>query len=175
VADEPPPALVARVAKVFLDSHGDLRRTVKAVIDSPEFWDAGTYQGKVKSPFEYVVSAVRAVDAQVDDPLPIVRTLQQLGEPLYGAQPPTGYSDAAGTWVNTGSLINRLNFALALAGNKLPGIRSDVATDASVDGLALSLTGGELTSETKATIKSRDAKGSVVAGLILGSPEFQKQ
>ena len=198
VADEPPPALVDRVAKKFLATDGDLRRTVRAVIDSPEFWDPAAYRSKVKSPFEYTISAVRAMNAQITDPTPIARALQQIGEPLYGAQPPTGYSDKADVWINTGALMNRLNFALALAANKLPGVHGDVvslisasqASDAShsVEALALALTGGNLTEETRNTIKSRiierkaptedpwdNTQLPTVAGLILGSPEFQRQ
>ena len=123
VADTPPPALVDRVAKRFLATNGDLRETVKAVIDSPEFWDASHYRAKVKSPFEYAISAVRAAGATVDDPLPLARELQKMGEPLYGAQPPTGYSDKAAVWVNSGAMLNRMNFAVALASNRIPGIR----------------------------------------------------
>jgi uncharacterized protein (DUF1800 family) len=198
VADEPPPALVDRVAKKFLTTDGDLRQTVRAVIESPEFWDPTTYRNKVKSPFEYTISAVRAVNAQITDPAPIARALQQIGEPLYGAQPPTGYSDKADVWINTGALMNRLNFALSLASNKLPGVHGDVvslipagqAVDAShsVEALALALTGGNLTEETRNTIKSRiveqkapaedpwdNTQLPTVAGLILGSPEFQRQ
>lgn len=202
VADEPPPALVERVAKKFLATDGDIRQTVKAVIESPEFWDPASYRAKVKSPFEYAISAVRAVNAQITDPMPIARALQQIGEPLYGAQPPTGYSDKADVWINTGALMNRLNFALALAANKLPGVHGDIvglipagqAADAShsVEALALALTGGSLTEETRSTIKSRlvernaereapsedpwdNTQLPTVAGLILGSPEFQRQ
>jgi uncharacterized protein (DUF1800 family) len=198
VADEPPPALVDRVAKRFLATDGDLRETVRAVIASPEFWDPASYRAKVKSPFEYTISAVRAVNAQITDPSAIARSLQQIGEPLYGAQPPTGYSDKAGVWINTGALMNRLNFALSLAANKLPGVHGDVvslipagqAVDAShsVEALALALTGGTLTEETRSTIKSRiverkapaedpwdNTQLPTVAGLILGSPEFQRQ
>jgi uncharacterized protein (DUF1800 family) len=127
VSDDPPSALVDRVAKKFLATDGDLRETVRAVIDSPEFWDPKDYRAKVKSPFEYVISAVRAVNATVNNPLPIARALQQIGEPLYGAQPPTGYSDRAEVWLNTGALMNRLNFAVALANNQMPGVRASVA------------------------------------------------
>ena len=198
VADEPPNALVDRVAKKFLETDGDLRQTVKAVIDSPEFWDPRALRSKVKSPFEYAVSAVRAIHATVDNPIPIARALQQIGEPLYGAQPPTGYSDKADVWINTGALLNRLNFALALASNKMPGVHADVVSlipaDAaadpsrSVDALAMALTGGGLADETKATIKARlverktpsedpwdNTQLPTAAGLILGSPEFQRQ
>jgi uncharacterized protein (DUF1800 family) len=198
VADDPPKALVDRVAKRFLDTDGDLRQTVKAVIDSPEFWDPRSYDAKVKSPFEYVASAVRAIGGRLDDPTPLARSLQQMGEPLYGAQPPTGYSNNASSWVNTGALLARLNFALALAANKMPGVHADVvslipaedAADAnrSVDALALALTGGEISDATRRTIKARiverkaptedpwdNTQVPVVAALILGSPEFQRQ
>ena len=127
VADDPPKALVDRVAKTFLDSDGDLRATVKAVIDSPEFWDPKFYRAKVKSPFEYVISALRASNARVINPIPIARALQQIGEPLYGAQPPTGYSDKAEAWVNSGAEVNRMNFAVDLASNKLPGVRVETS------------------------------------------------
>ncbi|HEY8182972.1 MAG TPA: DUF1800 domain-containing protein [Thermoanaerobaculia bacterium] len=127
VSDDPPKALVDRVAKKFLATDGDLRESVRAIITSPEFWDPKQYRAKMKSPFEYVISAVRAVNATVDNPLPIARALQQIGEPLYGAQPPTGYSDRGDVWINTGALMNRLNFAVALANNQLPGVRASVA------------------------------------------------
>jgi uncharacterized protein (DUF1800 family) len=169
VADDPPKALVDRVAKRFLDTDGDLRQTVKAVIDSPEFWDPRSYDAKVKSPFEYVASAVRAIGGRLDDPTPLARSLQQMGEPLYGAQPPTGYSNKASAWVNTGALLARLNFALALAANKMPGVRVDTTKLGTID------IGVELTAETRKTIEERHADVVTTAGLILGSPEFQRQ
>jgi uncharacterized protein (DUF1800 family) len=198
VSDNPPKALVDRGAKRFLDTDGDLRQVVRAVIDSPEFWDPQYYRAKVKTPFEYVASSVRAIGGHLDDPAPLARSLQQMGEPLYGCVPPTGYSDNASAWVNTGALLARLNFALALSANKMPGVHADVvsliaaeaAADAnkSVDALAVALTGGDLSDETRKTIKSRvvehksptedpwdNTQVPVVAGLILGSPEFQKQ
>jgi uncharacterized protein (DUF1800 family) len=186
VADDPPPALVDRVAKRFLANGGDLRDTVKTIIDSREFWDPAVYRAKVKTPFEYVVSAVRAVGARIVNPLPLARGLQQLGEPLYGAQPPTGYSDRADAWMNTGALMNRLNFALALAANKLPGVETNLsvlvaAGDDPLEPLARALTGGELSPSTRTTIRARldgdggDARLPLAAGLILGSPEFQRQ
>ncbi len=123
VADEPSPALVDRVAKRFLDTNGDLRATVKAVLDDPELWSPRNLRAKTKSPFEYAISAIRAAGATIEDPLPLARELKTIGEPLYFAQPPTGYSDKAETWSNSGALVARLNFATALAGNKMPGIR----------------------------------------------------
>ena len=123
VADDPPPALVDRVAKRFLATGGDLRATVKAVIDSPEFWDPQSYGKKVKSPFEYAISAIRAVGGQISDPLPLARELQKIGEPLYFAQPPTGYSDKSEAWMNAGAMMNRVNFAIALSAGKMPGVQ----------------------------------------------------
>jgi uncharacterized protein (DUF1800 family) len=115
VADEPPPALVARVAKTFTDTKGDLRAVTRAVITSPEFFADDAYRAKVKTPFEFVVSAARATNATITNAQPIVGALaQQLGMPLYGCQPPTGYSMTADAWVNTGSLLNRMNFAMQL-------------------------------------------------------------
>jgi uncharacterized protein (DUF1800 family) len=115
VADDPPQELVARVAQRFLATDGDLRETVKAIVESREFFDPKFYRAKVKSPFEYAVSAVRAAGGETDGALPMVRAIAQMGEPLYLCQPPTGYSDTSSAWVNTGALVARLNFALALA------------------------------------------------------------
>src|ERR1700693_3966745 len=191
VADDPPKALVDRVAKRFLETGGDLRETVRAVVTSAEFFDPEYYRAKVKSPFEYAVSAVRAVGATPEDALPIARQLAQMGEPLYLCQPPTGYSDMAEVWVNTGALVARLNFALQLAANRLPGTWTDVerlvppenTADAkkAADALSCALVDGELSSETKRTLEQRIGEVSprpalpLIAGLILGSPEFQRQ
>jgi uncharacterized protein (DUF1800 family) len=122
VSDEPPPALIDRVAKTFHDTQGDLREVVRTIITSPEFFDPSMTRAKVKTPFEFVASALRATGAQVEDARVLVQNLRQMGMPLYGAQPPTGYVDHAETWVNTGALLNRINFANALANNKLRGI-----------------------------------------------------
>ncbi|HVR38869.1 MAG TPA: DUF1800 domain-containing protein [Thermoanaerobaculia bacterium] len=134
VADDPPKALVDRVAKRFLDTRGDLRETVKAVVTSREFSDPAMIRAKVKSPFEYAISAVRAAGAKIEDPLPLARELQKIGEPLYFAQPPTGYSDRSDAWTNSGALMNRLNFVLALAEGKMPGVRVSAKIDPMVLG-----------------------------------------
>ncbi|MGZ8780541.1 MAG: DUF1800 domain-containing protein [Thermoanaerobaculia bacterium] len=138
VSDEPPPALVERVAKRFRDTDGDLRATVKAVVDSPEFWRSRG--AKVKSPFEYAVSAIRASGATIDDPLPLARELRRMGEGLYLAQPPTGYPDDAESWSTSGATLARLDFVLALVHNRMPGVRVR-AGDA--DALARTLGGKE--------------------------------
>jgi uncharacterized protein (DUF1800 family) len=123
VADEPPRSLIDRAAKRFLQTNGDLRETVEAIVTSEEFRDPRYFRAKVKTPFEYTISAVRAAGATVDDPLPIARELRKIGEPLYFAQPPTGYSDAAEAWQGDGALMARLDFAAALAAGKMPGTR----------------------------------------------------
>ncbi len=198
VTDDPSPALIDRVAKRFLATDGNLRETVRALIESPEFFDRASYRSKVKSPFEYVVSAIRAMGGETNGGLPLLRQIAQMGEPLYLCQPPTGYSDAASAWVNTGSLVSRLNFALSLSANKLPGTSVDVtrlmdARDASdparaLDSLAKVLVAGDLTPATRRTIArqlegrtaptddpSANTQVPLIAALILGSPEFQKQ
>jgi uncharacterized protein (DUF1800 family) len=134
VSDTPPPALVDRVAARFKETDGDLRQVMRAVLASPEFVAPEAYHAKVKTPFEFVVSAVRATDAEIHDARVLVRQVAELGEPLYQCQPPTGYKDTADAWVNTGALVGRMNFGLALAGNRLRGV---VASNAQPDGVAL--------------------------------------
>ena len=122
VGDDPPQSLVDRMAKSFLSSDGEISSVLNTLFHSPEFWDANTYRAKVKTPLEYVVSAARASNADTDNMQPLVNALKDMGMPLYGAIPPTGYKWDASTWVSTGALVNRMNFALSLAANRLPGI-----------------------------------------------------
>src|SRR5437016_10003327 len=128
VSDNPPPALVSRMAETFKASDGDIRAVMHTMIYSPEFWTRDAYRAKIKTPFEFVASTVRALRADVDTAMPLVQWVGRIGEPLYQCQPPTGYSDKAEAWVNTGALLNRLNFSLALAGNKMRGARSDATS-----------------------------------------------
>jgi uncharacterized protein (DUF1800 family) len=121
VADDPPAALVDRAAKRFLETKGDLREVTRLIITSPEFFDQQYFSAKVKTPLEFVVSAARATNANIVNAQPIVQALRgELGMPLYGAQPPTGYSMTADAWVNTGALLNRMNFALQLLNGGMP-------------------------------------------------------
>jgi uncharacterized protein (DUF1800 family) len=128
VSDDPPPALVDRMAKTFLKKKGDIRQVMTVLLHSPEFWDDSTYRDKVKTPLEFLASAVRATGADVEDAQPLVRQLNNMGMPLYGAQPPTGYSMKAETWVSSSALLNRMNFALALTSGKIKGVKLDVTT-----------------------------------------------
>ena len=125
VADDPPPSLIDRMAQTFLKKDGEIREVLRTMFTAPEFWAPDAYRAKVKTPLEFVVSAVRTTGADVTDARPLVRELNQLGMPLYGMQPPTGYSMKAETWVNSSALLARMNFALALAASKLKGVQLD--------------------------------------------------
>jgi uncharacterized protein (DUF1800 family) len=150
VADDPPPALVARVAKVFTDTDGDLPQVYAAIVRSPEFFSPAAVRGKIKSPFEYAVSAVRALggtvtpaETKLQEAMETMATfgrgerfarrnslnqqIQQMGQSLFAYQAPTGWPEDSRKWVSTGALISRLNFAIALTGRNI----GDVALDLS--------------------------------------------
>jgi uncharacterized protein (DUF1800 family) len=177
VGDNPSPALVDRAAKRFLDTDGDIREVVRTIVTSPEFFAADAYRAKVKSPFEYVVSALRGSAADVDGAVGLIRALQQLGMPLYQAQPPTGYGDTAEAWVNTGGLVNRVNFAMALVQNKVAGVRvrlPDDQLDTARTRLVQTLLQGNASDATVATLeKAKDL--TQLTALALGAPEFQRK
>jgi uncharacterized protein (DUF1800 family) len=122
VSDDPPQALVDRMAKTFLSSDGDVSAVLSTLFHSPEFWDANVYRTKVKTPVEFVVSAARAANADIRNMQPLANAAREMGMPLYGCVTPNGYSWKADAWVSTNALINRMNFALSLAANRLPGI-----------------------------------------------------
>jgi len=218
VSDDPPPELVDRMAKTFEKKKGDIREVLITLFHSPEFWADGTYRAKMKTPLEFVVSSVRATGADVDDAMPLARKLGDMGMPLYGAQPPTGYSMKAETWVSSSALLNRMNFALALTSGKVRGVKVDVTqlaggppppADAT---LALSVLEGKLLvadvskqthdsimtqieASAKTTVPDQPDKdqsgkkgpqrkpgdvvrppdASTIAGLLLGSPDFQRR
>jgi uncharacterized protein (DUF1800 family) len=122
VSDDPPQSLVDRMAKSYLSSDGDIPAVLKTLFHSPEFWSSTEYRAKVKTPLEFVVSAARASNAEIENFLPLANNLRQMGMPVYGSIPPTGYDWKASTWISTGALVDRMNFALNLAANRLPGI-----------------------------------------------------
>lgn len=125
VSDEPPATLVDRMAATFLSSKGDIREVLRTMVYSPEFWSAEAMRSKVKTPMEFVASAVRASGAAVDNPGSLVQTVATLGQPIFGMQTPNGYSQKADAWVSSGSLVGRMNFSLALAANRIPGVEPD--------------------------------------------------
>jgi uncharacterized protein (DUF1800 family) len=223
VSDDPPQDLVDQMAKTFLKKKGDIREVLTTLFHSPEFWADGTYRAKVKTPLEFVASAVRVTGAEVEDALPLARQLGNMGMPLYGAQPPTGYSMKAETWVNSSALLNRMNFALALSSGKIKGVNMNAALLAGQWALPLDLTlalpilennllAGDVSRQThdsigaqivdaknaapwkqpanKPGVNEKDRQGqnqrkvanaaraadvSLMAGLLLGSPEFQRR
>jgi len=126
VSDTPSEALVSRVADAFHNSKGDIKTTLRALFSDREFFAPENYRAKIKTPFELVASAMRVVGAETNGGQ-IQALLNKLGEPLYGYQAPTGYPDTAEDWVNTGALLERMNFSVALVSNRIPGTRVDLA------------------------------------------------
>jgi hypothetical protein len=127
VMDEPTPQLVERIVAAFTRSDGDMRETLRALFASPEFNSPESYRAKIKTPFELAVSAVRSLGGETNGGPAIHQWINKMGEPLYGYQAPTGYPDRAENWVNTGALLERLNFGLALASNRIPGTRVNLS------------------------------------------------
>ncbi|HWA93816.1 MAG TPA: DUF1800 domain-containing protein [Terracidiphilus sp.] len=222
VSDDPPPKLVDRMAKTYLASDGDIKAVLKTLFHSPEFWSPEMFRAKVKTPLEYVVSAVRTSDADIESLSPLANALHKMGMPLYGCVPPTGYKWDAATWVNSGALVDRMNFALALSANRLPGIRVDWSAEGATQAIQAA---GETTPETEearlesalipggvsettrnavleqfrqqytqsdvaqarqiamtrrprwrnVTMSQTERQDRLLAGLLLGSPEFQRR
>ena len=181
VSDTPPQSLVDRAARRFSDTDGDIREVLRTILTSPEFFAADAYRAKIKTPFEFVVSAVRATGVEVSSARPLVQAVRQLGMPLYFCQPPTGYADRADAWVNTGALLNRMNFALALVGGRMRGVEAapegGMPQDSaeSVRGYFVSAAlANDISPATESTLaKAEDPRQA--AALALGSPEFQRR
>jgi uncharacterized protein (DUF1800 family) len=189
VADEPPPALVDRMAKTFLEKDGDIREVLKTMLDSPDFWTERVFMAKVKTPFEMAVSAVRILDADVDDVYSLTVRIGMLGEPLYRKQEPTGYSNVGSDWMNSAALLARLNFAMALIQNKLLGVQVDTTRLAPGEKsdpaqMAKAILLREPAPRTLDAIRGAlEAQGNkspaderqYLVGLIVGSPDFQRR
>jgi uncharacterized protein (DUF1800 family) len=194
VSDDPPADLVDRMSKTFLKKKGDIREVLSALFHSPEFWNDTTYRAKVKTPLEFVASSIRATGAEIGDALPLTRQLNNMGMPLYGAQPPTGYSMKAETWVSSSALLNRMNFALSLTGGKVKGVTVDLSqltgsgsppsdSGHTLSALEAKLLAGGVSRQTHDSIvaqlntpgKNAAAPSATMAGLLLGSPEFQRR
>lgn len=203
VSDDPPPVLVDRMAKTFEKEKGDIREVLLTLFHSPEFWSDSTYRAKVKTPLEFVASAVRATGADVEDAIPLVMRLNAMGMPLYRSQPPTGYSMKADAWVNSSALLDRMNFALALTSGKVRGVSVDAAQLASgvpapadpnaiLATMEAKLLAADVSKQTHDSIVAQIAspqnseqpnnrvqvmppEADTIAGLLLGSPEFQRR
>ncbi len=187
VADDPPLALLDRMSKTFLDTDGDIRAVMTTMLTSKEFLSQGAYQSKVKTPFEMIVSSIRATGAEVDYAFPLANRIAQLGQPLYRKLEPTGYSNANAEWINSASLLARMNFALDLTQNKVQGTKVDQARfkeDPSHTARLMLFTNP--TAPTRDAIekalaeqKTKNPKAApspaLVAGLVIGSPDFQRR
>ncbi|HKV48478.1 MAG TPA: DUF1800 domain-containing protein [Candidatus Acidoferrales bacterium] len=201
VSDNPPPSLVDRMAQTFLSSDGDTRAVLKTMIYSPEFWSREAYRAKVKTPFEVAVSAARALDAQTTVSPQLVQWVGRMGAPLYQCEPPTGYADTADVWVNAGALLNRLNFALTLTSNRVSGVSTDMPAlfgqdaesnpDLVLERALGDFLDGQVSAQTRDTLEKhlsdpqilqarlddpvKHVNEGLIAGLVLGAPEFQRR
>ena len=159
VNDSPPPALVARAAATFTRTDGDIRETMRTIVTSPEFFSTAAYRSKVKSPYELVVSTMRAMGAPADSSPRIVQFVNRLGEPIFGHLTPEGYREFGYEWMNTGAILNRINFGMAAAGGRVPGIKVNdwpetkalavLSKDEQVDGVIRTLLGGSASPDTR--------------------------
>ena len=179
VADEPPAALVDRAAATFRQTDGDIREVVRTILTSPEFFAPAAYRAKVKTPFEFVASAVRATAFDAQNALPLVKAMRDLGMPMYFCQPPTGYADRAEAWVNTGALLNRMNFAVAMTRGGIRGRSqgsppSPAVLETARDTLSRSVMADDISDSTRATV-ARATEAPQAVALLLGSPEFQRK
>jgi uncharacterized protein (DUF1800 family) len=195
VADDPPASLVNRAGKAFLESKGDLRAVLRSIVTSPEFNSSAAFRAKVKSPFELVASSLRALDGQTDAGPPLLAAMVRMGQPLFYYQAPTGFPDRGSAWINSGTLLQRINFATLLAANRIRGTQVDlhaVAPDSGPNEVAKELSdrlvGGELSPETRqAIVKTVDgseapgmggpwaASALKVVAVLVASPDFQRR
>jgi uncharacterized protein (DUF1800 family) len=195
VSDAPDPAFVDELANVFMKSDGDLREVTRALFVSPRFYDASIVGAKVKTPFELVASALRVTYAEVGLSPRLVQTLRQLGQLPYDETAPTGYPASSEEWVNSGAMLNRMNFALELASGRLPGVRPDgqrlvrdrnadpdTAVPDLIDLLIPGMRTDALVSAIRADLMEQAESGAArralavrAMGLTLGSPQFQRR
>ncbi|HEX5438435.1 MAG TPA: DUF1800 domain-containing protein [Gemmatimonadaceae bacterium] len=175
VSDSPPPSLVARADSTFVRTDGDIREVLRTIFTSPEFFSRAAYRAKVKNPFELVASALRAVGASADSTPRTAQVVARLGEPLFLHRDPNGYPETGEAWINTGAILNRINFGMALARGRLPGVSlarwendaslTSASRDKQVDAVVDEFLGGEASPETRAILESgvnplaREAEG----------------
>jgi uncharacterized protein (DUF1800 family) len=137
VSDDPPHSLIDKMAKTFLEKDGDIRQVLITMVTAPEFWSPAAVKEKMKSPFELAIGAVRGLHADIDQPYPLYNWITRMGEKKYYYQAPTGFPDKGVYWINTGSLLNRMNFGLALAEGKVPGVKVDTSVNVQEVGLSI--------------------------------------
>jgi hypothetical protein len=182
VSDDPPPALVERAAATFRRTDGDIRETVRTIVTSPEFFSRAAYRAKVKSPFELVASALRAVGARPDTTPRSAQLVAFLGAPIFGHQAPNGWPETGDSWMNAGAILNRINFGLALAGGRLPGASIAQWPDAArlrgapreqqVDAVVSAFLGGQASPDTREIlIKGENPLAAKLAAQGAGATE----
>jgi uncharacterized protein (DUF1800 family) len=173
VSDTPPQPLVDRVSQVYVKTDGDIREMMKTVLTSPEFNSPAAYRGKIKSPFELAASAIRALGGDTNGSPALGQFVAKMGEPLYRYQAPTGYPDRAEQWVNTGSLLQRLNFGLAVSSNKIPGTTVAIGNSEAGSGQQLidraisELLGGDVSDQTRTVLYKQMKEGLPVKGELM--------
>jgi uncharacterized protein (DUF1800 family) len=202
VSDDPPQSLVDRLSTVFLASNGNIKEVMRFLVQSPEFWAVTSYRSKIKTPEDFVISAVRAGGIEVQDAGAVVKAISDLGEPLYGRQTPDGYSMLSAPWVNSAALLARMNFSLALAGNRLnKAVTADWSAqlsgapqtpeeqESAMENLLLH---GQVSENTRNLILQQigsgptakpvamgqpqaDRQAATIAGFLFGSPDFQRR
>ena len=190
VSDGPTPGCVAAAVAAWRRTGGDIPAVLRAIFASPDFWSAAHRGAKIKTPLEFTVSAVRSVGGMPGTGPGMSRVVAQLGQPLYLKAAPTGYPETAEDWVNSGALLNRMNVAMALVSNKLPGITVDLdgvipmsgSIDALIDAVDQRVLAGQMTQRTREVIRSEleevadpAARRMLAVGLAIGGPEFQRQ
>ncbi len=190
VHDQPPPGCIDAGVHAWERSNGDIREVVAAILRSPEFWAAEVRGAKIKTPLEYVVSAVRSVGGTPDTTLALAQVIARLGQPLYRQSPPTGYPETQESWVNSGALLDRLNVSMRLAAGRLRGIRHELEAviplmddpEALVEAVNTTILNGSASPNTLRVMREQaESAGSpreartLVVGLGIGSPEFQRQ
>ncbi len=181
VADHPPQALVDRMAQTFLKSDGDLRAVMETMIRSPEFFSEGARDARVKSPLEMAASTIRAVGGEMTDAWSTVQKISDMGQALYAKMEPTGYPDAAETWLGATAVIARMNFGAAVASGEVPGVSVDTSRWQGIDNasIAKALLGRDASKQTleaiAAGLEGRNSSPAVVASLVLGSPDFERR
>ena len=181
VADEPPDGCVDAAVAAWQQTHGDIRAVLRAIFTSPDFWAPQAVRAKVKTPFEFVVSAVRAAGIEPDDTPRLAQVVARLGEPLYQQPAPTGYAETEAHWVNSGALLARMNAAMMFAkqSSSIPDFDDHAQL---VDAIDQKLLAGTMSAHTKSVILEQltdindPAQARTMAvGLALGGPDFQKQ
>jgi uncharacterized protein (DUF1800 family) len=174
VSDNPPDSLVERTSRIFIQSGGDIPEVIRSIVTSPEFFEPQALRAKVKKPSEFVASALRILKAETQVPPAMLRAINRMGEPLFLSQPPTGFPDAAESWVSSDTLLARMNFAIDLAAGRLPYTRPNPAViQRGVQKLLPLIAPAGVPDSTRFALEQ--AQGSQSFALALATPDFQRR